>query len=49
VRGAEAHGWKTGVYLGEGVVVVCDMEFASVFGAVVVGVSDEGALPLSTC
>lgn len=48
MRGAEAHGRQAGVYLGEGVVVVCYVELAGVFGGVVVGMADEGAFPLRT-
>jgi hypothetical protein len=41
VRGAEADRRKAGVHFGEGVVVVCYVQFARVFGGVGVRVADE--------
>lgn len=47
--GAEANRGKTRVDLLEVVVVVGDAELALVLSAVVVGVTDERALPLRRC
>lgn len=46
VSGSESERWKTGVDVGEVVVVVGDVELASVLRSVGVGVTDERALPV---
>lgn len=47
--GAEADRREAGVDPLEVVVVVGDTELARVFASVVVGVADQGALPLQQC
>lgn len=46
VSSTESDGWQAGVDVGEVVVVVGDLEVASVFGAVAVRVSNKRSFPL---
>jgi len=46
VTGTETEGWETGVDVIPAVVVVSNLELASIFGGVAVGVTDERALPV---
>ena len=49
VTGAKTDGWKTRVHVLEEVVVVRDVELASVLAGIRVGVADKRALPLCFC